>query len=365
MICKICNQEFQKFGFPSHIKRTHNMNPKEYYDLYIGKPTICICGKETPFMGLNQGYRQFCSQDCSRRNTLIKTREKYGVTNISQVNFVKDKMKKSIKQNWDNLTEEEYNNKCKLISDRTAQYYKEHPKIKKEKVKPIKVHTKREKSKETIEKTKQTNLKKYGTECVFSSVEIKEKIKQTKIDKYNDPNYSNREKYSKTCLDKYGKRSYVETSEFRDKMISNQKDLYSQTHTKSKIENAIMQIIQQYGYTTEPNKHLENYFLDIYIPELNTAIEYNGNYWHSTVNKENNYHLNKSIVCRNNNIRLIHIYEFEDFGVQLKLLTDYLQGHDNYPKNDFNKNNFCTIPKQPEIIYSGKYTIYGAGKLIK
>ena len=51
--------------------------------------------------------------------------------------------------------------------------------------------------------------------------------------------------------------------------------------------------------------------LDIYVPELNIAIEYNGLYWHSSKFKEKKYHLNKTEICENNNIQLIHIFENE------------------------------------------------------
>ena len=77
------------------------------------------------------------------------------------------------------------------------------------------------------------------------------------------------------------------------------------------------------------------------------------------------YHLEKSLLCRNNHIRLIHIYEFENFEEQKQLLKDLILGIDNYPKNDFNKNNLITNIPEPEIIYQdNKYTVYGAGLLI-
>ncbi len=105
--------------------------------------------------------------------------------------------------------------------------------------------------------------------------------------------------------------------------------------------------------------------LDIYLPELNLAIEYNGNYWHSIeAGLDKEYHLNKSLLCRAKNIRLIHIYEFEDFEQQKQLLKDLILGIDNYNPNDFNKNNFSCIPEQPEIICTTPYIIYGAGKLL-
>lgn len=51
--------------------------------------------------------------------------------------------------------------------------------------------------------------------------------------------------------------------------------------------------------------------LDIYIPYLKLAIEFNGNYWHSTVYKEPKYHQQKTIKCSMKGIRLIHIFEYE------------------------------------------------------
>ena len=51
--------------------------------------------------------------------------------------------------------------------------------------------------------------------------------------------------------------------------------------------------------------------LDIYIPDKQLAIEYCGLYWHGNKQKENNYHLNKTKECLENNIRLIHLFEDE------------------------------------------------------
>lgn len=52
--------------------------------------------------------------------------------------------------------------------------------------------------------------------------------------------------------------------------------------------------------------------VDIYIPEKNIAIEYNGTYWHSTLClNDKYYHLNKSLLCQEKGVRLIHIYGWE------------------------------------------------------
>jgi len=51
--------------------------------------------------------------------------------------------------------------------------------------------------------------------------------------------------------------------------------------------------------------------LDIYIPDKKLAIEFNGNYWHSTIYKNETYHQEKTIECKKKGIRLIHIFEYE------------------------------------------------------
>lgn len=54
------------------------------------------------------------------------------------------------------------------------------------------------------------------------------------------------------------------------------------------------------------------YELDIYIPGMSIAIEFNGLYWHSdAVNNDRSYHNRKSIACRQNGITLIHVFEDE------------------------------------------------------
>src|SRR5690606_36947302 len=51
--------------------------------------------------------------------------------------------------------------------------------------------------------------------------------------------------------------------------------------------------------------------LDIYIPEFNLAIEYNGIYWPSFPIKNKSYHLDKAKACEAKGIRLIQIWEHE------------------------------------------------------
>lgn len=59
-------------------------------------------------------------------------------------------------------------------------------------------------------------------------------------------------------------------------------------------------------------KILDGVELDIFLPEHNIAIEYNGLYWHSEKQGKNKvYHINKTKKCLEKNIRLIHIFSDE------------------------------------------------------
>ena len=49
--------------------------------------------------------------------------------------------------------------------------------------------------------------------------------------------------------------------------------------------------------------------LDIYIPKMKLAIEYNGLYWHDENHVNANYHLVKTNMCNEKGIDLIHIFE--------------------------------------------------------
>lgn len=49
--------------------------------------------------------------------------------------------------------------------------------------------------------------------------------------------------------------------------------------------------------------------LDIFIPELKIAFEFNGLYWHSELYKDKLYHLNKTNRCTEIGIELFHVFE--------------------------------------------------------
>lgn len=83
---------------------------------------------------------------------------------------------------------------------------------------------------------------------------------------------------------------------------------------QSKSEKEINEFIIGLGYETKTNIHsiISPKEIDIFVPDIDLAIEFNGVFWHSELSgKPNNYHLNKTIECNNRGVRLIHIFETE------------------------------------------------------
>lgn len=83
-------------------------------------------------------------------------------------------------------------------------------------------------------------------------------------------------------------------------------------------ENDVIEFVKTLGvnYVVKSRKIIAPYELDVYFPDHNLAIEFNGIYWHSTNKKEmdskyKTKHLNKTEMCEKLGIKLLHIFENE------------------------------------------------------
>ena len=84
---------------------------------------------------------------------------------------------------------------------------------------------------------------------------------------------------------------------------------------QSKQEGELLKYVQKLLPNTEIQRHnrtiLEGLEMDIYIPSLKLAFEYNGDYWHNSLHIDSNYHLGKTLLCSKKGIVLIHIFEYQ------------------------------------------------------
>ena len=266
-------------------------------------------------------------------------------------------------------------------------------------------------------KIKQTNLERYNVENIFQSEEFQEKFKQTCLERYGCEHPMQSEKVKQTLHDnsfdnfilsfiQYGitplfsKEEYIGWDKtYRWKCLNCGTEFEQKIHTtghveecpylphcwkcyprmtgESRVELELLDFVKQYY----PNAHKDNELikpqeLDIIIPELNLAIEFNGDYWHSTEFKLPGFHLNKVLKANKKGYRLIHFWENEYNNLILKL-KDILEGKENLNftedtiKLDRSFYNSIEIPGyklveelQPEIVNRNEYNVENCGYLV-
>lgn len=209
-------------------------------------------------------------------------------------------------------------------------------------------------SKQVKEKTKNTNLKKWGVEYPILTKEVKDKARKTLLNNYGveHPLYSN-EVLNKVKITKENKINFAKSQNLltvdelsmkfnrHDKTILNAverlnisvvrfnrdehyyinesdlpilSDFFSKTDAcgKSYSEKELVDFVKSIcsDEVMENTKRIISpKELDIYIPKMKLAIEYNGLHWHDENHVDKNYHLVKTNMCNEKGIDLIHVFE--------------------------------------------------------
>lgn len=364
------------------------------------------CGKPTPYENIKIGYRQGCCTECTN---IIR----YGVDNVFKSEKIKQKIKQTNIQKYGVPNAFQNTEIQQRAKETWLQKYGVDNPSKNEDVKQKIKNTNKKLAPIYQKKAKETKLKKYGN----AGYTNQEQARKTTKERYGEECYflteEFQQKYQETCLQRYGARNYKQSEQamllwqqqreqiekefnctfYRD--ICNYEQLirsnipYLEKGGRFYILNEYIPYMEEFlsNCVSTPELRLKQFIstligdnidvffncrtvispleLDVYIPTLNLAIEFNGTYWHSNKFVQKEYHLHKSLMCRDKNIRLIHIYEFEDVEYQKQLLEQLiLYNNDVYSKKDFNKNNLIKTIPQPEIIYKdNNIEIYGAGKL--
>ena len=332
--CSICGKEYEvKYGsFSKHLK-THNLTQKEYYDKYLKKDEedICKnCGKPTKFLSLLLGYRDCCSRACT--NIL-----KYGVDNPWKSKEIRDKGAKTRLDKYGDAT---FTNREKAKETCRKNFGVDYS----------------FQSEEVKDKIKKTNLDRHGVENIFQLDSVKEKVEKTNLEKYGakrpwiskniqEKSQNTRKKnvlnYCKkndcTLLSDldldypsrvagflenevllHSKKYFIKNSSIKlakelDKKYREEAKVYNSKY-EAEIHSWLSSIysgeilVNKYGIIKDDTKKQ----LDFYIPDKQLAIEFNGDFIHSAnYGKSADYHLNKTNLCSEQGIRLIHIFEHE------------------------------------------------------
>lgn len=140
------------------------------------------------------------------------------------------------------------------------------------------------------EKTKITNLKKYGTEWGFQNEEIKRKIECTNIEKYGYENPSSsqkiRDKVKQTCLERYGVEHNSQVKEFREKAMKTLAENCSIPTSSQQIK--LYEVIKSKYPDAALNYPFSTCSLDIFVcvNDIKIDVEYDGSYWHQDKQKD-------------------------------------------------------------------------------
>ena len=272
--------------------------------------------------------------------------EKYGVDSASKLKAVIDKVKATKLERYGSST---YNNAAKGKVTKEAKYgnpnYNNRDKFKS----TIKSFD-NEKKLSILKKREATNIKKFGSAFATQSNEVKRKTKATCLEKYGtdctlktDKAIANRnlllakKSWALICSDAEYEPMFTFDEFVANKSLTyefvwrckNCQEVFSSSWRDGHIskrcpkckpkpymvsQTGIYDFIKSIYYgkiITNTKSIISPLELDIYLPDLKIAFEFDGLYWHNDFRKPDGYHLYKTEECAKKGIRLIHIFEDE------------------------------------------------------
>lgn len=375
IICQLCNEEVKSIkSLAIHINNKHpETNKEEYFINYmsINNEHICsTCGNLNTFKGFAKRFTKYCSNKCMTNSNITKNKrkttvkEKYGVENISQFEDVKEKKKevnierhgvehvlqsKSILEKMNNTIKEKFGVQNIMELDEFKNKQKEtfHINFIQNDENANKLKTKRKKTIKHL----------YGKEYYSQTDEYKTKIQNTCMTRYGvkhqmynkDINYKVFVKHKINMINKLSNSDRLKNKVIPSFHLNDYKGVdatykykFICTQCNTEFEDnlddgRVPRCLKCYPYLTGTSKYeteLKDFLksvlpentiiiqndrstispleLDFYIPEHNLAIEFNGLYWHSEQQGKNkDYHINKTNMCKEKGIQLIHIFENE------------------------------------------------------
>ncbi len=308
---------YRDIGYEVEIRKPFKVKPIHLMKGSVAKiTTICsICLKESNNVfkdyfnytnGLVDDY--FCNK-CKIIKSEKTCIEKYGVSNPMQTDEVKEILRNSIQNKYGvNHYSQTDEYKIKFKKTCNEKYGADNPFI----------------NIDIKEKSKSTNIKKYGVEYPSktdyfkkNNKDIKERNTYKKYISLLKKEY-NVLSYTSEKFEIYHYECGLTSSIYKGLVISRNKSntcICTECNPigvqHSSIESEIRNFLNEYkiDYIKGDRTILNGLELDIYIPDYNMAIEVNGVYWHSELYKDSKYHINKTLMCRDLGIELLHIWE--------------------------------------------------------
>lgn len=325
IICKICNKEFDNMITSTHLK-THNITSAEY--------------KLSHGDLVSEEYRNLQKENSSGKNN-----GHYGKRHSEETKkIISEKKKGSIPHNLNKSLSDEQKQKLSQkalarnaiwrstdSNPNTGTTRSDETKLKiKEKRKQQIITTKQVQKAINTKRQKGYNLaffvgKKHSQES-REKISIKSKISGQRRSKVALENAKIRlREHGYEMIDFDEKHIVIKCNCCRSKFTSTRQHItvnsirkemcfvcYPRVVGVSKQELEIGNFLEQYtDVIRKDTTIISPKELDIFLPEINLAIEYDGLYWHSEKFKHENYHLDKLNQCIEKNVTLIHIFEDE------------------------------------------------------
>ena len=265
---------------------------------------------------LHYGVENPSQSDIVRKRVIETNMERYGVENAMMLESVQEKVRNTNLERYgvENVFQcDEIKSKSKMTC--VEKYGVEHPM----------------QNEEILKKMKETCLERYGSETFSNSSENYRRIFSSLISRISDyvrPLFDYSE-YDGRNSDKELEWECVKCgTHFKQKiMTTDVSENYRRvprcpkcypfdssvgTSVEEKEVKDYVESIYSGRIIENDSKIINPYELDIYMPERNIAIEFDGLYWHSEAcGKDSTYHLKKTEMCSKIGVQLIHIFEDE------------------------------------------------------
>lgn len=331
----------EKDSIYSSIKFNERISKEDLYYYYIlQNHSIVECSDHfnmslSGIKGYIRRYNMHKSEDLHQEKIKQTMLERYGVERALQVSEFSEKYKETMSGKSKEELDEIFEKRKQTCLEK---YGTENP-VQNESVK---------------EKTRKTCQERYGSDHPLKGEVAKQRKRDAVMQKYGVTNVlylpEVQAKKQKTIREKYGVENYGELEipkEIRDILNSKQKltefinkckhktvvciaqklgcsdgavndrinkfdlrHLIDQSASKYEIElSDFLDSLNVRHYKSK--KIIPPLEIDFYCPDYKIGIEFNGDYYHSSIYKDKEYHFNKSKDCKRNGVRLIHVWENE------------------------------------------------------
>ena len=315
--CKICGKEYNGLNpVGKHLKDKHGLNVKEYYDKFMKKDfegKCLFCGKETSFHRMSKGYQKYCSNSCQNKYEFKinykgkadhkKEKEEIELRKHNECveKYGEDNKSTRIKLSWigrDNKTNSpEF---IKNIEQKYGvKYYCQTEQFKKDKeLREFNIFKSNTDTKDIVIIERDLERRIYKAHCYKCNKDFEISFEHLSYRKKKNIYY---------CV------NCCQTKEAKTTSLQ-EKDLVFEISKLYKNE-----------IITNDRKVISPKELDIWLPDIRLAIEYNGDYWHANPNRfkptdivhgekaENIWYNDKEKLrlCEQNNIHCIVVTETE------------------------------------------------------